>query len=111
MDCILSILELLEEGKISKQKAYKLIYKKKRVKKPKKSSFIKLSIKTNESKGVDRLLKVLFVFPIPIFIGLKILRKQLEGKGLDEIRNMQLYKGMYVKVKSSDRVLVHIRTI
>lgn len=109
-----NILRKVFNGQLSLNKGYHLLYKEKQLKK---ARFVKLSIKTNESRGVDTLLKTLFIVPVPISL-LKLFlknKKELINENIPftiyEIITLFAYKGFSVDIVSSDGVKVIIKTI
>ena len=102
-------LARLQTNKISTEAAYKELYKKKRRKMQftRKAHFIKFKIKVPGDKAANRLLKVLFFFPFPIFIVRFILMFVKEEKYKD---NILLEKAEILKLITSKGINIDVNT-
>jgi hypothetical protein len=112
------VLNQLNQKKMSKRQAYKLLYGKQKVVRPRRASFVKLSIRIPEEKWVSVFLSVLFFLPIPIFIFKLFIRgdRRLEiSESVDisaaELIRLISIKGAHVSVKTHDHFKINIRTI
>lgn len=113
-------LARLQENKISPEVAYKKLYKKKRNKMPftRRAHFIKLKIKVPGEKGVNTLLRVLFFFPLPIFL-VRFFMSFVKEDGFGdempftkgELVNMISSKGIRINVNAKSGEKVIIKTI
>ncbi|MBI9008879.1 MAG: VanZ family protein [Tenericutes bacterium] len=102
-------LARLQTNEISTEAAYKELYKKKRRKMQltRKAHFIKLKINVPEDKTANRILKVLFFFPFPIFIVRFILMFVKEEKYKD---NISLDKAEILKLITSKGINIDVNT-
>ncbi|MDL2292208.1 hypothetical protein LJC17_01245 [Acholeplasma sp. OttesenSCG-928-E16] len=108
------ILKKVEKNKIDINRAYEMIYNNNSRKREKRSHFIKLRIKTKESRGVDRFLGFVFLLPIPIFlITLFIKDKHLKNSNLSkkDLKDILRSKDILLNLKTDDGVTVKIKTI
>lgn len=106
-----TVLQKLENNEITPELAYKKIYNKKRPKPGRRATFIKLRINvTDEGKGLNTFLRILFAIPIPMIfarLGLRFANRfaKFEDQGLDvnEISRLLKYsKGTTVQVDAED---------
>ncbi len=110
-------LQLLRNREISTKEAYDNLYSKVRFQKPRRAHFIKIRIIIPGEKGVTRFLRVLFLFPAPMFLvklGLRLAKfDSNEDMPLSksEILKLISYKGIIVNVKSHSGEKVIIKTI
>ena len=91
----------LQNNEISVKKAYKLLYKKKKIKRAK---FVKMRIHLKDRPLVTMWLRLLFLLPWPIFIVRRLLKKQLVNW------DATFYKGHQVSV-NIDEVIIFIKAI
>ncbi|RJX25259.1 MAG: hypothetical protein C4537_04605 [Acholeplasma sp.] len=112
------VLTQLTDKKISSQQAYKMLYPKYKERKPRRASFVKLSLNIPESKGINIFLKVLFALPIPIFIIKMVMRRRLKEKISDqvpltpsELIDLISIKGVKVNVLTKTNEKIKIYTI
>lgn len=112
------VLNQVKQKKIHPKKAYKMMYQKSRIRKPKRAHFVKIGVNIPDEKGVNAFLKVLLFLPIPIWIVKVILRKRADQKLSDEfpitfkeMMNLMMIRGSMVDVKTHDHVKVLIKTI
>ena len=112
------VLNQLEQKQIHPKKAYKLLYKKVKERRPKRAHFVKMSVRIPDEKGVNALLRVLLFLPIPLWIVKLILRKRANQKLSDEIpitfkemMDLMMIRGSRVDVNTHDHVKVLIKTI
>jgi hypothetical protein len=112
------VLTQLEDKKISPKEAYELLFIPPIERKPRRASFIKASIRIPDQKGVNVLLSVLLILPIPIFIIKWIVARrknfnlgnqfEIEPKELIDLISLKGVKVM-IHAKSKERIL--LRTI
>lgn len=103
------VLKQLQKGEITSYEAYNKIYKVK----PRRARFAKLKIDVQDSPGVSRFLRFLFLLPLPLFFAsfaVKKLNEQEEGFNLS-IKELKKYaRGTKILVES-DEANVHIRIL
>lgn len=110
-------LALLQENKISTNKAYKYIYNKDhQLRFTNKAHFVKLRIIVPGEKGVNTFLKILFFIPFPIFIARFALQfVKFDDKDIPISKNEMLSlinnKGIKIQVNASTKEKVYIKTI
>ena len=113
-------LAKLQNHEISVDEAYKELYKGNRRKMyfTSRAHFVKLRIIVPDDKTANRLLGVLFLFPLPLFLvrfGLSFVKKEHLGDNVpltkSEILNMISHKGIRVQVNSDSGEKVLIKTI
>jgi len=112
------VLNQLNQKKISKKEAYKQLYGKEKTLKPRRASFVKLSIRIPEEKWITFFLSILFFLPIPIFIFRLFIKgnRRLEiSESVDisaeELIRLISIRGTSVSVRTHDHLKVNIRTI
>lgn len=112
------VLNQLNQKKISKREAYRLLYGQKKERKPRQASFVKLSIRIPEERGITLFLGFLFFLPIPIFLFKLFLRgdRRLEiSDGIEleakELIRLISVRGAKIQVKTHDKMQVSIRTL
>ncbi|MFP4186977.1 MAG: hypothetical protein ACLFSU_02260 [Acholeplasmataceae bacterium] len=112
----IEILNKLGARELSKRKAYRALYPKRR--KPRRAHFVKVKLAIPDEKGVSRLLAVLLFFPIPLFLVQWIMRraikeKQLARSGLTQADVLELVSiaGVRVFIHAKDGTRVAFRTI
>jgi hypothetical protein len=112
------VLNQLKEKSISKQQAYKLLYAKTKERKPRRASFVKLSVRIPEERWLSIILAILFFLPIPIFIFKIFIRgnRKLEISDQIEITAAELIRlisirGASVSVRTHDQFRVNIKTL
>lgn len=111
------VLQLLQEGKIKPRKAYKQLYSDNyQIKFTNKAHFLKLKIVVPGEKGVNRFLRFLFFFPIPLALAKFILLFVKDEKmnipfSKDELIKMISSKGIKVDVFTSTNEKIIIKTI
>ena len=112
------VLHQLNNQKISAITAYKLLYGYRH--KMKKAHFIKFKINVIDDKKTNRLLTVLFLFPIPLVFVKIILKIFMKKKNIyikqiplstNEIIELISYKGLIVNVAAHDEANIVIKTI
>jgi len=85
--------------------------------KRRKSRYIKMKMVIPDSKGVTTLLKVIFAFPIPVWLLKKMMRNnnQLISDEfpikINDLLSTGLAKGMFIKVNSVDGAKITIKAI
>jgi len=105
------ILKKVQNGKISPDTAYSLIYSQKV--KAKKGRFLLIRIKIKDEIWINMLLKCLFFFPIPIILSRGIVKKVLRKNNVDPILFDIVLKyggGFEVMVENAD-VDVYLKVI
>ncbi len=111
------ILNKVKYGEMTAKEAYKALYTYPKVRKPRRAGFIKMRIRVPDEKGVNRLLAVLFFFPIPLFVvrwGLRFVKNEhLEKGGIEKKDIMELirYRGISVEVNAKGGEKVLVKTI
>lgn len=112
------VLNQLNQKEISKRQAYKLLYGKTKERKPRRASFVKLSIRVPDEKWLSVLLTILFILPIPIFVFKLFIKgnRRLEISdqvdiSAEELIRLISIRGASVSVKTHDRFKVLIKTI
>lgn len=112
------VLHQIESKKLSPKKAYEMIYKKPKERKPRRASFIKASIRIPDQKGVNLLLSVLLILPLPIFIIRWVMKKRQNIKisddleiGANELISLIAVKGVKILVTTKTRERISLRTI
>lgn len=101
------VLTQLNRKEISPRQAYRILYKPVKERKPRRASFVKLSIHVPDSVGVNVFLKILFFLPIPIFLIKWIIRKRTDQVISDQF---QLTTGELIELVSIKGVLVNVMT-
>lgn len=112
------VLNKLYKNDIALKTAYDMLYPKIKHKKPKKAHFVKLNVRIPDSKAINVLIKILFLFPMPIFILRLIGKKKLNSYVSEDINisfkdviDMASIKGTSVHVDTQDQTKVLIKTI
>jgi hypothetical protein len=113
------MLSRVANKEISPRKAYREMYPKQKTHRPRRAHFVKMAIRTNESRGVDILLSILFFLPVPMFIVRFAIRRMKQNMtitdGVDvspeDLARLVGYRGIKVIVKTHDGVKVNIRTV
>lgn len=103
------VLKQLQKGKITPYEAYNKIYGIK----PRRARFAKLRIDVQDSPGVSRFLRFLFLLPLPLFFASFAVKKMNEKQdGLDiSMRELKRHaRGTKIVVESDD-ANVYIRLI
>ncbi|MFK5883413.1 MAG: hypothetical protein QM489_03625 [Candidatus Izemoplasma sp.] len=104
-------LKKLEENELTVQETYDLLFNAnvKKVKPGKRANFIKLRLNVpEEGKGINRLLKIIFLIPFPMFLatlGLRIGRRFIKDDSIDLktlIRFIKYSRGTSVQIDSKD---------
>ena len=97
------ILKKVQNNQLSAKKAYKKLYKTKRIRRAK---FVKVKIHLYENTWINSLLKVLLIFPIPISIVNRKIKKEIS---LDfNIREL-MFKGNHIDILLNDTVSIKIK--
>ncbi len=113
-------LARLADNKITAEKAYQKMFLKKekyRVPFSRRAHFLKLKIQSPSAKGVNTLLKILFLIPFPIGIvrfGLRFVKmdfKEEVGMSKNEILDMISSKGIEINVDTKDGDKIVVKTI
>ena len=111
------ILEKLNNGELTVQKAYKKLYgKRTRPIHLKKAHFVKLRIIIPDEKGVTRFLAFLFLCPLPLFIArwaMKYAKGDWEsetGMSKNEILEMISAPGIRINVNTNSGEKIIIKT-
>jgi hypothetical protein len=115
------VLNQLNQNELNSEKAYNLLYKSQKVRKPRRAGFIKVRIVVPEEKGVNRLLSVLLFLPMPIaLVKLFIPRRIKKGTEqisdqipltFNEMLNLISMRGIKIDIKAKDQTRVYIKTI
>lgn len=112
------VLHQIESKELSPKKAYDMIYKKPKERKPRRASFIKASIRIPDQKGVNLLLSVLLILPIPIFIIRWVMKRREHIRisddieiGANELINLIAVKGVKIFVTTKTKERISLRTI
>lgn len=112
------VLTQTNRQELHPKEAYKMLYPKLKERKPRRSSFVRISIKVPDSKGVSVFLGVLLLLPIPIFIIKWVLKKRANKVISDQFQLTPLelielvsIKGVKVDIKSNTNERVLIKTI
>lgn len=108
------ILFQLHQKQIKPKDAYKELYPKIHKNKMRRAHFVKLKILVPDDKTATRILRILFAFPMPLFIVRLILRFVKEENSSDlpltkkEIIRLISYRGIKVSVntKSGEKILI-----
>lgn len=113
-------LARLQNNKITPEAAYKKLYKNHTKKMPftRRAHFIKLNVKIPGEKGVNKLLRVLFFLPLPIFlvrIIMSFVNEDTFGDDMpftkSEMVKMITSKGININVNSKSGEKIIIKTI
>ncbi len=117
-EMISSTLANLANNKISPKKAYQKIYQNQdKPQRRGRAHFLKLNIHIPDEKGVNKLLKVLFFVPLPLFIAKFALRfvkmENMDDIGLTKSELIELItsKGIKVTVDTNSGEKINIKTI
>lgn len=112
------VYDQLAAKEISARKAYDLLYKPQKIRRHPRAHFLKLRIRTPESKGVNRFLAFLFWLPMPLFyvrIGLAFVKSKDGNDPLpipkQEIMKLLSYRGILVEVDAKDGTKILIKTL
>lgn len=112
------ILNQLATKEISKNRAYKMLYQTSKPRKLKRAHFLKMKIRVPDSRGTNIFLRVLFLFPIPVFIVTFFLKRISKDKlpehidlSKEDIVNLVKTKGISLDVKTKDKEHILIKTI
>ncbi len=112
------VLTQLNEGKITIKKAYKTLFKPNHQKKPRRASFVKVHIKTSESRAVNIFLGIILLLPVPIFMIKWILKKRSNQVISDqfqmsttELIELISLRGVKVDILTNSKERVLIKTI
>ena len=118
---MLTTLAKLQDNKITPEKAYNEIYKKRKQNKVhifRRAHFVKLKILVPDQKGVNRFLRVLFFMPFPLVILRIVLGFVKLDKYSDDIPftksemiGLIRHRGVKVEVNSHSGEKVLIKTI
>ena len=103
------ILKKIEKGRLSAMEGYSKIFEWKY----KKAHFLRLKIRTSE-KVANIFLKLIFLFPIPIFLFKGFIWKQLEQDAYMDrgtFNRLISARDIRVDVQSKDGTIVNLRTI
>ena len=117
-----AILTNLQENKISIEEAYKEIFgyksKSRKTNSYRKAHFIKFRVTVPDQKGVNSFLRVLFLFPFPLFLVKIILffikSKNYENKFYltkDDLMNIISTKNININISASTGEKILIKTI
>ncbi|HAX02834.1 MAG: hypothetical protein A2Y45_05330 [Tenericutes bacterium GWC2_34_14] len=112
------VLTQLNQKELKPKKAYQMLYPKVKIRKPRRASFVKLSISVPESRGVTIFLKILFLLPIPMFI-IKWIAKRKADQVVSEQMNLTTgelidlisIRGVKVDIKTATKERILIKTI
>lgn len=110
------VLDKLQNREISKKEAYKLLYQEPKQVKTKKAHFIKVRIHVPEERGANLFLKIILVFPIPIFLVKWFIKRRQTLKisdqevSVEELINLIQAKGVSVNVQSHDGTKIVVKT-
>jgi len=114
----IEVLNQLEDKQIDYKRAYHLLYPNIEEKKPGRAHFIKVKIKIPDQTGVNVLLSVLLVLPIPIWLIRMIIRRRNEIKFNDDFKmdpkdliDLISLKGVKVMIKASSNERIYLKTI
>ena len=112
------VLTQTNQREIHPKKAYKMLYPKQKVRKPRRASFVKVNIRVPESKAVTIFLGIILLLPIPLFIIKWVLRKRSNEVISDqfqmttsELIDLISIRGVRVDIKSKSNERVLIKTI
>ncbi|MCF7933086.1 MAG: hypothetical protein K9K93_07945 [Acholeplasmataceae bacterium] len=113
------VLLQLENRALSPKEAYRVMYPKQKSHQLRRAHFIKMKVRTNEGKGIDLFLSILFMLPLPMFIVRFAIRRMkskvtvYDGVQLtpEDLANLVGYRGIKVNVDTHDGVKVRIRTL
>lgn len=109
-----AILTKLSENKISLKRSYKLLYKKRKIRKAK---FVKMRIDILESKKISFFINMLFLLPIPVGILMFFLKNYKSPIHKDfpltvyELLELGIYKGAHIMVSSPGEANIKIKAI
>lgn len=110
------ILLGLRDNSITPAEAYQELYPKQKDFKMRRAHFVKLRIRIPEDKAVTRLLRVLFLLPVPLIL-VKILLKFVKAEETEslpltkqEIYRLISYRGIKVEIKSKSGENISIKT-
>ena len=108
----------LNQNEIITKQAYQLLYPKQKQRKPRRASFVKMSIRVPDEKGVNIFLSILFLLPIPIFIIKWVVKKRANiqiGDQMNmspkELIDLISMRGVRVDIKTATRERILIKTI
>ena len=107
-----TVLHKIENNELTAAEGYDLLYPFKKQKIGKRASFVKLKVRVlNEGRGVNNLLRVLFILPIPILFARIILRfstRFIKSDDVDLKKMVHLIKyskNTRVSVESDDAII------
>lgn len=113
----LKVLEQIEQGELTPEQAFDLLYPTKKTKPGKRAHFIKMSIHVpEEGKGVNTFLKILFALPIPLIfarMGLRLGNRFIDEPDVDlkELTHLLKYsKHTRVDIETED-AQINIRIV
>jgi hypothetical protein len=112
------VLTQLNQKELKPKKAYRMLYPKTKERKPRRASFVKVSINVPDSRGVNIFLKILLLLPIPIFIIKWVVKKRANVQIGDqmnmtpkELIDLISFRGVKVDIKTATHERVLIKTI
>lgn len=99
------ILKSIEKQEIKPIQAYRYLYSKPTFDR---ATFCKIKMNlNNESRGVNRLMKLIFLFPMPIFLiqfGIGFMKNKIEDIDITELKKLIVYmKGTSIEVQDANK--------
>ena len=114
----IEVLNQLESKQIDYKTAYHLLYPKIEERKPQRAHFIKVKIRIPDQSGVNALLSVLLILPIPIFIIRWVIKKRSDIKlgndfniSPEDLITLISLKGVKVNIIASSNERILLKTI
>lgn len=112
------VLTQISQKEIKPKQAYRMLYPQTKQRKPRRASFVKIHVKTDEGKAINIFLGIILFLPIPIFlikwiVGRRtnmVLNEELNITA-DEFLQMISVRGVRIEVKSKDNERVLVKTI
>lgn len=114
------VLTKLNNQEMSPEKAYKLLYRPYKERKPRRASFVKLKVRVPDEKLANIFIGVIFFLPLPIFLIKWILLKRLKGNETiseqlpmspSELIDLISMRGVKVKIQTKTNERILIKTI
>ncbi|MBU1094699.1 MAG: hypothetical protein KKH01_09605 [Firmicutes bacterium] len=115
------VLNQLNNNELDTTKAYNLLYKIPKERKPKKAFFLKVRIRVPESKGATIFLGILLFLPMPIVLAKLFIPRKIKNStspisdqlpvNFSEMLQLISMRGIKIDIKTHDNVRVYMKTI
>jgi hypothetical protein len=114
------VLTKLQDKEINKKKAYRLLYKPYKERKPKRAGFVKIKVRVPDEKAANILLGIILFLPLPIFLIKWILLKRFKNQehiseqfpmAPGELIDLISMRGVRVNINTKTKERILIKTI